>query len=38
MDNYERSGNSDSFNALVPRQNSLVSQLNSKATECNGLR
>lgn len=38
MDNYERFDNTDSFNALVPRQNSLVQQLNSKATECNGLR
>lgn len=38
MDNYERYDNVDSFNALVPRQNSLVQQLNSKATECNGLR
>lgn len=38
MDNYERFDNTESFNALVPRQNSLVQQLNNKATECNGLR
>jgi len=38
MDNYDRYDNADSFNALVPRQNNLVQQLNNKATECNGLR
>ena len=37
-DSYKAAGNTDSYNALVPQQNDLVNQLNSKATECNGLR
>jgi hypothetical protein len=38
MKQYEAYDNTSSYNALVPRQNSLVQQLNTKATECNGLR
>ncbi len=38
MNRYELYDDVDSFNALVPRQNSLVNQVNSKATECNNLR
>lgn len=38
MNSYNASGNVDAYNALVPRQNSLVQQVNDKATECNNLR
>lgn len=38
MKQYEAYDNADSYNALVPRQNSLVRQVNAKATECNNLR
>jgi hypothetical protein len=37
-DNYKAAGDTDNYNALVPQQNSLVNQVNNKATECNGLR
>lgn len=38
MKSYESSGYADAYNDLVPRQNSLVRQVNAKATECNNLR
>ena len=38
MRRYEANDDADSYNALVPRQNSLVGQVNAKATECNNLR
>lgn len=38
MKRYEAYDDADSYNALVPRQNSLVRQVNAKATECNNLR
>lgn len=38
MNRYDAIDDVNNFNALVPRQNALVNQLNSKATECNGLR
>ncbi len=38
MDGYKTSGNTTAYNNLVPEQNSLVSQVNTKATECNNLR
>lgn len=38
MRRYEAFDDADSYNALVPRQNSLVQQVNAKAAECNGLR
>lgn len=38
MSRYESYDDADSYNALVPRQNSLVAQVNAKANECNNLR
>ncbi len=38
MRRYESFDDADGYNALVPRQNSLVQLVNNKATECNGLR
>lgn len=38
MNRYEANDDAENYNALVPKQNSLVEQLNAKATECNGLR
>lgn len=38
MDSYNTTGNTSAYNNLVPEQNSLVQQVNDKATECNGLR
>lgn len=38
MRQYDLYDDVDSYNALVPRQNSLVVQVNAKATECNNLR
>ncbi len=38
MKQYEAYDNTSGYNALVPRQNSLVQQVNAKASECNGLR
>lgn len=38
MDGYDAAGNTEGYNSLVPRQNSLVQQVNDKASECNALR
>ena len=38
MRRYEAYDDADSYNDLVPRQNSLVQQVNAKAAECNNLR
>jgi hypothetical protein len=38
MNSYSSSGDVESYNYLVPRQNALASQVNNKATECNNLR
>lgn len=38
MSSYKAADNVDAYNALVPRQNELVRQLNAKAAECNNLR
>lgn len=35
MTTYQNQGNNDAYNNLVPQQNSLVRQVNDKATECN---
>jgi len=35
--NYKNSGDTLDYNALIPQQNSLVDQVNAKATECKGL-
>lgn len=37
MNSYEIYGNIDAFNALVPRQNRLVNELNAKIDECERL-
>ena len=38
MSSYRDSGYTEAYNTLVPTQNSLVQQVNDKATECNNLR
>ena len=38
MNSYKAYDDVDNYNALVPQQNSLVNQVNAKASECNGLR
>ena len=38
MSSYKDSGYTEAYNTLVPTQNSLVQQVNDKATECNNLR
>lgn len=38
MRRYEAVDDADNYNALVPKQNSLVNQVNAKAAECNNLR
>ena len=38
LSSYKSADNTDAFNALVPQQNDLVQQVNSKSTECNNLR
>lgn len=38
MNSYKSFDNADSYNALVPKQNRLVADVNAKAAECNNLR
>jgi len=38
MDNYDSYNNSEGYNSLIPRQNSLANELNAKATECESAR
>jgi len=38
LNGYKAAANNEAYNNLIPQQNSLVQQVNSKATECNNLR
>jgi len=38
MSKYDSYNNTDGYNKLVPQQNSLASELNAKAAECEGAR